>query len=209
MKKMAYLVRHGEHKAGILSDQGIMQVRFAAEAIRGDLAGRGEDATKVAVCSSQEPCAVQSAAIIAAILGVRVKNRPEDSFNPPRGQQQAIAQGQFPGEGSGFARAWRDTRCPYPDAECSCPEGTEHIESFEAVHGRTAQAIRDLLEQGDIANTPSPIIVTHSGVIEACLDNMCQGAGADCHDMAPGEIAAVEFDTEGGPAVRFLQGPNQ
>lgn len=188
MRRVAYIVRHGKHKGNILTLEGVAQVQAAAEAITADMnkVGYGDDPT---VFCSQEPRAVQSGAIVAAALGCRFKDfSVKGQFNPAAGLGKAIIDGKLPNPGQGFVRAW-------------CEANPEGVEGFSVVKKRATSALQAIL-----AFMVHPIIVTHGGVIEPLISGM---TGADDHDMAEGEVAAVEIadDPQETTTVRFLNRP--
>lgn len=188
MSKVAYLVRHGQHQGNVLTPAGVARMQAAAEAIKADLATRGVDVTRVRMFSSQEPRAVMSAGVIAATLGLKVTGGQLEAFNPAAGLGKAIAEARLPKVGEGFASAWREK-----DATAAAEIG---VEFFTSVHIRSNRACADLMREcGGI-----PIIATHDGVIEPCVN---YDEGADCHDMVEGEVAVIE-ETETTVRVFFL-----
>ncbi len=176
MSKIVYLVREGKNDGGIISPDGVARMLSAGVALRADLGKRGLRLEDVTMYSSQAPSAVMSAGVIAASLGIRVAGGTLAEFNPAIELENDIAQGRLPQIGEGFAIRWRDTG-----------SGLTESESFASVY-RRSQFRRANLMLMERANE-IPIVVTHCGVIEACVN---YDTGADCHDMMRGEIAVSE-----------------
>lgn len=191
MKGTIYLVRHGKHEANVLTPQGIEDARQAGKVIKIDLAEirRGRFVYPHLI-SSEEPRAVQTMAIIAAILGKRLNIQPSFEFNPARGLGEAIKAGKLPPVGQGFAAAWRDNGC-------------DDVESWNRVQRRGRCELQTFIN----STLSLLVVVCHGGVIEPIIDGL---EGADCHDMAEGEVAVMEIEDYSleRARVRFINRPS-
>lgn len=185
-KVIAYMVRHGQHKDNILTVVGMAQIVQATQAIAMDMIAHKAPNPKQlkVVFSSEEPRAVQSSAIGAGMLGIKVIGGPDVRFNTANGLADALKAGdKLPKFGEGACKAWIDKGC-------------EGVELAMDVATRARSSIYSNCVDGTIG-----VIYCHGGVVEPTIHGM---ENADDHDMAEGEVAVIEQGEDGQKYVRYL-----
>jgi broad specificity phosphatase PhoE len=125
-----------------LSDLGREQARRLAARLGSELAG-----VPVTLCASDLRRGIETAAPIAAALGVPIQPEPrlrEHNNGAAAGLTVAEASARYP---EGFAGSWRADFRPFPDAE-----------TWREFNARICSFLEELPEDG-----PMPLLVTHGG----------------------------------------------
>ena len=183
---LRYAVRHPEHKENVLTLVGVAQAVHAAEQIRADIKKiRRRDIDEkdnVVIVHSEEPRTVMAAAIIAGVLGVKMRHGPQKGLNPASGLNDAIKAGRIPesGERGGMIKTWKTEWEGF-----RATRNLKNVEDLEEVNNRAYTVL-------SWRQSPHPdiiIAVSHGGVIEPAISGLM---GADDRDVAMGQVVSID-----------------